>query len=445
MRTGNILTKTWYSTVICFCALMAVANAQNGPVSKYGRLQVTGNKVTAENGTEISLAGMSLYWSNAAWTTSDFYNKETVDHLAGDWNASIVRAAIGVTETWDDGRGYLGNNTNFFAAGKTWTTAKEFNQVRLETVIDAAIANDIYVIVDWHTHEAENYETEAIAFFTDIAKKYGDNDHIIYEIYNEPINQSWTTIKNYSRDVIAAIRAEDPDNLIIVGTPTWSQDVNLPAADQSWINDPNLAYTLHFYANTHKQDLRNKAQAAMDSGIALFVTEWGSVDASGNGGFNANETNTWVNFLRSNKISYVNWSLSDLNETSAVVTFVKDPNNNNSDLKGVERFINNNLTTPGNFVKNIIQQQNTLANPEVTLDGEQIKIYPIPAYDSITVDSKKKIEVLSITDLTGKLLISKKVNSLHPAISIENLATGNYILKIEANGKSASTLITKGL
>ncbi|UZO80808.1 cellulase family glycosylhydrolase [Aquimarina sp. ERC-38] len=427
--------------------------AQNGAVGKFGRLQVNGNKVTAEDGTEISLAGMSLFWSNAAWTLSDFYNKETVDHLANNWNASIVRAAVGVTETWDGGRGYIGNGTDFYAAGREWKDAKEFNLVRLEAVIDAAIANDIYVIVDWHTHEAEKYVNEAVEFFGYISKKYGSNDHIIYEIYNEPYGArqgnpktSWSTIKNYSRPVIAEIRKNDKDNLIVVGTSTWSQDVDEPAADQNWINDPNIAYALHFYANTadHQQPLRNKAKLAMDAGIALFVTEFGSVSADGNGGFNRNQTNQWINFLKNNKVSFVNWSLSDLNETSAVITAKADPSNpSNSDLNGVQRFLNNDLTAPGNFMKSIVQQQNTLSAPEVILNGEQIKIYPLPAEDRITIEAEDIINTISILDLTGKLLVTQQVSKLNPEVSTEALTTGNYILKIEANGKTASALITK--
>ncbi|MBQ4796798.1 cellulase family glycosylhydrolase, partial [Pectobacterium versatile] len=108
----------------------------------------------------------------------------------------------------------------------------------------------MYVIIDWHSHSAENNRSEAIRFFQDMARKYGNKPNVIYEIYNEPLQVSWSnTIKPYAEAVISAIRAIDPDNLIIVGTPSWSQNVDEASRDP--INGKNIAYTLHFYAGTH--------------------------------------------------------------------------------------------------------------------------------------------------------------------------------------------------
>ena len=141
-------------------------------------------------------------------------NAETVSWLKLDWNTTIVRAAMGV----EDPGGYIDD-----PAG---------NKEKIKTVVDAAIDEGVYVIIDWHSHHAEDYESEAIAFFEEMATLYGEYDNIIYEIYNEPLAVSWSgTIKPYAENVIAAIRAIDSDNIIVVGTPNWSQDVNYPAAD----------------------------------------------------------------------------------------------------------------------------------------------------------------------------------------------------------------------
>ncbi|AXT50092.1 T9SS C-terminal target domain-containing protein [Aquimarina sp. BL5] len=387
-------------------------------VEKYGRLQVNGSHVTAENGDKISLAGMSLFWSNAG-DGGDFYNSQTVNHLADDWKNPIIRAALGVKETWDGGTGYIDNT----AAQKA----------KIRTVIDAAIAKGVYVIIDWHTHAAEVYKDEAVAFFTEMAELYGNNDHVIYEIYNEPINQSWSDVKSYATDVIAGIRSKDPDNLIIVGSPTWSQDVDKAAADPI-IGDPNLAYTLHFYANTHKQFLRDRALAAMNSGIALFVTEWGTTDASGNGGYNPQESEIWLNFMIENHISYVNWTVSHKNEDSCVV----------SPGAGIQGLTNGNLTTSGIFIRNhLISRAETLSIDDFTIDNVKLSLDQNPVKDMLSVNSTIVIDDLTIFDMNGRSVFYENINQNNPQVNIGNLQTGNYILKVSSNNVSTTTKFVK--
>ncbi len=278
-----------------------IASSSSSMISTGGpaAISVSGNKVLF-GGQVGSISGASMFWSNTGWGAEKYYNAQAVSWLKSDWNAKLVRAAMGVN---DDG-GYLTDASN-----KTRATA----------VIDGAIANNMYVIIDFHTHVAQDYKAQSIAFFQEMATKYGSKTNIIYEIYNEPLQVSWSTvIKPYAIDVIKAIRAIDPDNLIIVGTPTWSQDVDVAALDPI-VGLGNIAYTLHFYAGTHKQSLRDKAALALSRGIPLFVTEWGSTDASGDGAVNVTETNAWVAFMKANNISNANWSLVDKAEGSAAL------------------------------------------------------------------------------------------------------------------------------
>lgn len=280
-----------------FSALM-LAHA-GGALADVSPLSVSGNKVLA-GGQPASFAGNSLFWSNNGWGGEKFYNAGTVGWLKSDWKSKVVRVAMGV----DEGGGYLQD-----AAA---------NKARVKAVVDAAIANDMYVIIDWHTHHAENYRSQAITFFEEMARTYGKSNHVIYEVYNEPLNISWSdTIKPYAQAVINAIRAIDPDNLIIVGTPNWSQDVDV--ASRAPISGANIAYTLHFYAGTHGQFLRDKAQTALNNGIALFVTEWGSVGASGEGDVDVAETWAWVDFMKAKGISHANWALNDKPESASVL------------------------------------------------------------------------------------------------------------------------------
>ncbi|WP_299188993.1 cellulase family glycosylhydrolase [uncultured Aquimarina sp.] len=413
----NFTHQKQLSTLILFLIFSSFSYAQT-VVERYGRLQVNGSHVTAENGEKISLAGMSLFWSNAG-DGGDFYNSQTVNHLADDWKNPIIRAALGVKEDWDGGTGYIDNT----AAQKA----------KIRTVIDAAIAKGVYVIIDWHTHAAEVYKDEAVAFFTEMAELYGNNDHVIYEIYNEPINQSWNDVKNYANDVIAGIRSKDPDNLIIVGSPTWSQDVDKAAADPI-TGDPNLAYTLHFYANTHKQFLRDRALAAMNSGIALFVTEWGTTDASGNGGYNPQESQIWLDFMIENHISYVNWTVSHKPEDSCVVS----PN------MGVQGLINGNLTTSGIFIRNhLLARAATLSVDDFTINNEKLSLSQNPVNDILSITSNTIIDDLTIYDMNGRSVFYKDLNKNNPQVNINALNSGNYILKVSSNSNTTTTKFVK--
>jgi len=286
-------------TIAAALYLASTAASAATPVEQHGALRTEGNRIVDQHGKPVALAGPSFFWSNTGWGQEKFYNADAVRTFAKDWNASIVRAAMGV-----DAKGGLLDDPA--------------NEARAEALADAAIANGVYVIIDWHSHHAEQHTDQAVAFFQRMAKKYGKTPNVIYELYNEPLKDvSWSnTIKPYAERVIAAIRAIDPDNLIVVGTPTWSQDVDIAAKDP--LKGTNLAYTLHFYAGTHKQDLRNKADAALNKGLPLFVSEWGSVNADGNGGVDTAETMRWQDYLRQHCLSQAQWAASDRNEGASL-------------------------------------------------------------------------------------------------------------------------------
>ena len=328
-RCPLILFTTLLTAVLFFAT--ASASAEVPPLS------VEGNRILI-GGQPGSLAGNSLFWSNNGWGGEKYYNAGTVSWLKNDWNSRLVRAAMGVEEPG----GYIEDPVG--------------NKAKVRAVVDAAIANDMYVIIDWHSHHAEQYRDQAVAFFREMAQTYGHHNHVISEIYNEPLQVSWSgVIKPYANAVISAIRAVDSDNLIIVGTPTWSQDVDQAANDR--INVNNIAYTLHFYAGTHGQYLRNKAQAAMNSGIALFVTEWGSVNANGDGGVALSETNAWMEFLRNNHISHANWAINDKAEGASALV---------PGASGTGGWVSSQLTASGALSKSIIQNWQSPTPPTCT-------------------------------------------------------------------------------
>jgi endoglucanase len=272
-------------------------------VAKNGHLSLKGTQLVNQQGDPIMLRGVSLGWHN--WWPR-FYATETISWLNKDWNCNLVRAAIGVEP---DGA-FLKNPT--------------FAYEKLYTVIDAAIKNGMYVIVDWHSHHI--YTEEAIDFFKTVGTKYKGIPNLLYEIYNEPEKDSWQEVKAYSESVIKAIRNIDSSAIILVGSPHWCQDIHI-VADDPIEGQTNIMYTMHFYAATHKQFLRDRANYAFSKQIPIFVSECAGMEATGDGLLDIEEWNVWQSWMNKNNISWVGWSLSDKNETCSMITNTNSPTN----------------------------------------------------------------------------------------------------------------------
>jgi endoglucanase len=304
MKRDTIII-TCFLFVLSFFAVSCAGgstSAENGKeamdhsvVARNGKLQVIGTQLSNEKGEPVVLRGASLGWHNL-WPR--FYNKEAVRWLAEDWKCTVVRAAMGL-EIEDN---YREN--------------PEFAMQCITPVIESAIENGIYVIIDFHAHN--KYTEEAKTFFAEMATKYGRYPNVIYEIWNEPDYFEWEEVKAYSEEVIAVIRAIDPDNIILVGSPHWDQDLHLVAEDPIR-GVSNIMYTMHFYAATHEAWLRDRTDAAIAQGIPVFVSECGGSEANGDGRLGVEEWETYVDWMESRKISWVAWSVSDKNETCSML------------------------------------------------------------------------------------------------------------------------------
>ncbi len=285
------------------------------PVAVHGQLKVVGTQLEDEHGTPVQLKGVSSQWLNYESKTFP-ESKAAIQWARDNWKLSLVRAAMGV----DANGGYLG------------TTSANANPAgmlkKVQTIVENAIDLGIYVIVDWHTSNAVtsaggSQAQQASDFFTMIAQKYGGYPNLIYEDYNEPNKVTWAQIKPYHQAVVAAIRAVDPDNVIVLGTPTYSQDVDVAAADP--VAGTNLMYTLHFYACTHKQSLRDKGTTALSKGLPLFVTEFGITPAdggvvrSGDPYVCEDEGNSLFDWMKQNNISGASWKLDQCTDTSCIL------------------------------------------------------------------------------------------------------------------------------
>lgn len=268
-----------------------------------GALHVEGSRLTGSSGESVQLRGISTH--GIAWFP-DYINDACFAQLHDEWKANVIRLAMYTAE-------YGGYCTD---------GDKEYLKGLIRDGVKYAGNHDMYVIIDWHIlsdSDPNIYLKEAKDFFGEMSAEYADADNILYEICNEPNGSTgWSEIKAYAREVIPVIRENDEDAVIIVGTPNWSQFVDQAAADPITEYD-NIMYTLHFYAATHKDDLRDKMAAALDSGLPVFVTEYGICDASGNGAIDQEQADRWVELMDRYGVSYAAWNLSNKDESSAIL------------------------------------------------------------------------------------------------------------------------------
>ena len=275
-----------------------------GP-SEAGALRVEGTQLLSQDGKPFRLSGVSTH--GLQWYPQ-YVNSGTFRELRERWNINVIRLALYTEES------------GWCASG-----AAEKDRLReiLHRGIRLAAENDLYVILDWHIlsdGDPNRHLAEAKAFFQEFSHEYKDSAHILYEICNEPNGGvSWARIRQYAEEVIPVIRGNDPDAVILVGTPTWSQDIDQALADPI-TKYGNLMYTFHFYAATHRQDLRSRLEKTVDLGLPVFVSECGLCSADGNGSIDRESAAAWLELLDQKGISCVFWNLSNKNEASALLS-----------------------------------------------------------------------------------------------------------------------------
>lgn len=276
----------------------AAVTPARGGIAANGWLSVNGTTLVNQSGEPVVLHGMSTH--GIQWYPE--FLTEAVFQSVKDNGGNLIRLAMYTQEG-----GYLSKPS------------------LKQTVMDAvqtATAMDLYVIIDWHILSDGNpntYRSEANAFFTEMARTYQNNPGVLFELCNEPNgNVSWNDdVKPYAAELISAIRGEGSKAVILVGSPTWSQDIHQAAANP--LDAENIMYTCHFYAGTHGEWLRTRIADAMAQGLPIFVSEWGTSDASGGGGVYLEESQAWIEFMKQNQLSWANWSLCDKNEASAAI------------------------------------------------------------------------------------------------------------------------------
>lgn len=325
--------------IILVCEFTPLSNVidniiYNNYVSDNGWLHVEGTSIKNKRNKDFRLKGVS---SHGLQWYSDVITYDNLKSLKENWNINVFRIAMYTSEN-----GYI--------------TDKERFKNKVIEIANNVIDLDMYVIIDWHILRDNNPNThkeDAKEFFNEISSLYADTPNVIYEICNEPNGNSVTwdkVIKPYAEEIIPIIRQNSPKSLIIVGTPSWCQEINLAADDP--LNFDNILYSCHFYAGTHDESLQKNIKYALDKGIPVIISEWGTTDMTGDGEIYTDKADKWIKFLNENNLSWVNWSFSNKEESSAIIypsyTLEDEETGNKNDF-------NDYLTDSGKYVKNLLK------------------------------------------------------------------------------------------
>lgn len=297
----------------------------------HGALSVKGTDLVDRHGNKIQLYGMSTH--GLAWYPQ-YINPDAFDTLKNEWNTNCIRLAMYTAEPG----GYCTDGNK-----------EELKDLVLRGV-EYAAQSGMYAIVDWHILSDNNpnmNKEEALAFWGEMSARLAHYNHVLYEICNEPNgNATWEDVIKYANEVIPVIRANDPNTVILVGSPTWSQDIHLAAAAP--LSYDNVMYTMHFYAASHKEKLRNRLESCIRQGLPVFISEFGMCDASGNGGNDFVQASAWMELIEKYNLSFLCWNLGNRDESSSVIHYSCDK---------LSDWSEEDLTQSGNWIRNYFRSK----------------------------------------------------------------------------------------
>lgn len=380
--------------------------------SQNGALSVKGTQLVDEKGQAVQLRGISTH--GIAWFP-DFVNQDAVTQLSEDWGANLFRIAM-----------YTDENGGYCTDGE-----KEKLKALVTDGVEYAKQADMYVIVDWHILHDSNpltHKAEALQFFKEMTEKLKGEKHVLYEICNEPNSGcSWEDIKTYANEVIPVIRENAPEAVILVGTPTWSQEIEKPQNDPITGYD-NIMYTLHFYAATHKEDLRSKMVNAVEAGTPVFVSEYGLCDASGNGGNDLGQAQSWIDTMDQHGISYAVWSFCNKEETSALIA---------SSCRKTSDFTREDLSESGKWIYDMLHAKGDIGDSKTFAQRRQNQTQKSKTGTAETANATDQHEnAATQTVKSGDLTVDAQVTGSWES---EGKTFYQYQLTITNNGTEATS------
>ena len=253
------------------------------PLGVNGQLHVCGNHLCNDSNQVIQLRSMAAVGGLFVERCAD---AATINYAAS-LGADVIRYPV-ATDRYDSG-----DNSKIIAA------------------VNAARDVGVYIILDWHkVGNPLQYESAGIQFFSWASKQFAGYENVLYETFNEPVSDSWKELRQYHNRMIAVIRANDPDAVILVSSEHYSQQplFNPSAIASNPVDDNNVMYVTHFYSAWMQSNPNGGLLTRAAGMLPLFVTEWGFFPSEvGMGGYQDKAGQIWVDEMHDLSIPWVSW------------------------------------------------------------------------------------------------------------------------------------------
>lgn len=268
------------------------------------RLEIDGNLIVTENGEQVTLRGVSVIDPKRAAEERERNAPEMVDLLTDEddgWHADVIRIPVQPIDVGNHPSGRPPDPIAF-----TEEELETYLETYLDPVVERCAEAGAYAIVDFHRHWTplewgdeetgevnEELREEVVEFWDAVAPRYADDDHVLYEVYNEPtepgmwdetgqdwVDDVWRLFLEFIQPPVDAIR-KHTDTVTLVGSPSWYQSPEGALIEP--VDGENLAYTYHIYPGHDASEERAwDGVAGSGQGVEgvyeeypLFVTEFG--------------------------------------------------------------------------------------------------------------------------------------------------------------------------
>jgi len=264
------------------------------------RLQTDGKWIVDENGNEVVLRGAATV---EPWWAMEYQNQRGADYWeslemitdrSNGWYPSVLRIPCTI---------------NYQEVGISTYAARY-----LDRIVRHCADNDVYVMIDHHlvrNHDTEETDRLMRNFWNEIAPRYADHSHVIYDIYNESSGPNhwgddqaaWDSWKEVAQPWVDLVRDHAPDTPLIIGSPRWTRMPHMALEDP--FEGDNLIYAGHFYPQHGDPSEMDDVFGAPAEEVPVMMTEFGW-EVNGNPQVDRGTTSGWGDPFREWLSSYPN-------------------------------------------------------------------------------------------------------------------------------------------